>query len=69
MFRRKQIKKTYDHENQKPILKCSICTGEQAAGFKDIHTGRFEEIMLIRDDKDLETFKKMYGLGEVEKEY
>lgn len=69
MFRRKQIKKIYDHENQKPILKCSICTGEQAAGFKDIHTGRFEEIMLIRNDKDLETFKKMYGLEEVEKEY
>ena len=41
--------KTYDKETSRPVLKCSICNGEQVAGFKDIHTGKFEEVMLIRD--------------------
>ncbi|MBO4901127.1 MAG: aspartate dehydrogenase [Lachnospiraceae bacterium] len=62
--------KTYDHENQKPVIRCSICTGEQVAGFKDIHGGDFEEIMLIRNNEDLWQFKQMYGIeGEIEKVY
>ncbi len=61
--------KTYDMENQKPVIRCSICTGEQVAGFKDIHTGKFEEIMLIKNDADLRSFKETYGLTEVTKEY
>ncbi len=61
--------KTYDSANQKPVIRCSICTGEQVAGFKDIHTGKFEEIMLIKNDADLRSFKEMYGLTEVTKEY
>lgn len=71
LFQRKvqEVKKEYDRENQKPILRCSICTGEQVAGFKEIHTGKFEEVMCIRDDRDLERFKSMYGLEEVAKEY
>lgn len=71
LFQRKvqETKKEYDRENQKPILRCSICTGEQVAGFKEIHTGKFEEVMCIRDGRDLERFKSMYGLEEVGKEY
>ena len=37
--RKKKVKKTYDRENKRPVLRCSICNGEQVAGFKDIHTG------------------------------
>lgn len=59
----------YDKENQKPILKCSICNGEQVAGFKDNRTGKFHEVMFIRDEKDLQAFKDMYDLDEVVKEY
>ncbi len=60
----------YDKENKKPVIHCSICNGEQVAGFKDVHTGKFEEIMLIRNDNDLWVFKNKYGLkGEIEKEY
>jgi len=60
----------YDKENKKPVIHCSICNGEQVAGFKDIHTGKFEEIMLIRNDNDLWIFKNKYGVeGEIEKEY
>lgn len=61
--------KQYDKENQKPVIKCSICNGEQVAGFKDIHTGKFEEIMLIRDNSDLTAFMKLYDLTDVSKEY
>lgn len=61
--------KTYDKENFSPVLKCSICNGEQVAGFKNIHTGKFEEIMLIRDEKDLCTFMQTYGIKTIGKEY
>lgn len=61
--------KQYDIKDWKPIIKCSICNGEQVAGFKDIHTGKFEEIMLIRDNNDLTVFMNRYGLTDVSKEY
>ncbi|MDE6622763.1 MAG: aspartate dehydrogenase [Lachnospiraceae bacterium] len=71
MFKKKtQIQKlSYDKENQIPLLKCSICNGERVAGFKDIHTGKFEEVMFIRNDKDLAEFKEKYGVETVGKEY
>ena len=70
LFSKRTEKKTYDRSNQKPVIKASICNGEQVAGFKDIHTGKFEEVMLIRRAEDLETFKIMYGIeGEITKEY
>ena len=70
LFKKKTEKKTYDNENKKPVLKCSICNGEQVAGFKDIHTGKFEEVMLIRGAADLEAFRSQYGIvEEIEKIY
>ena len=39
------------------------------AGFKDIHTGHFDEIMLIRDAADLDTFMEMYDVAAITKEY
>lgn len=59
----------YDPEKQKPLIRCSICTGEQVAGFKDLETGKFEEVMLIRDDGDLQRFKEQYHLTEIAREY
>ena len=56
--------------NKKPVLKTSICTGEQVAGFQDIHTGKIEEIMLIKQAADIDTFKQMYRIdGEIPKVY
>ena len=69
LFKSKRQKKNYDKNTQKPVMKCSICTGEKVAGFKDIQTGKFEEVMLIKDDKDLVAFKEMYGIETIEKEY
>ena len=52
MFGKKVKKKSYDQDAKKPVIRCSICTGEQVAGFKDIQTGKFEEVMLIKNDKE-----------------
>lgn len=55
---------------KKPVIKCSICNGEQVAGFVNAKTGAFEECNLIRNDKDLEEFRRKYGIeGEIEKIY
>lgn len=60
---------SYDPERQQAVLKCSICTGEQVAGFLDKQTGHFTDVMLIRNEKDLEFFKKYYHLSEISKMY
>ena len=60
---------TYDRQTQKPVLRCSICNGEQVAGFKDVRTGKFEEITLIRNPGELEVFMKTYGIDEISREY
>lgn len=69
LFQKKKPAHAYDPTKEKPVIRASICTGEQAAGFKDLKTGAFHEVMLILNDADLRTFMKMYGLQEVEKEY
>lgn len=61
--------KTYDLSRYTPILRCSICTGEQTAGFRENATGTFHEIMLIRNESDLEEFRQTYGVRELKKEY
>ena len=58
-FRKKIIPKPYDKENKKPMIKASICNGEQVAGF--IHAdGHFEEVQLIRTPQELESFRARY---------
>ncbi len=73
LFTRKKAKNVkkldYDRENQKPVLRCSICNGEQVAGLKDLRTGRFEEVMLVRNGYDLEQFKEMVGSDDIPREY
>lgn len=69
-FKKNHHLKTYDPNHQKPVLKTSICTGEQVAGFKDLQTGKIEEIMLIRSTADLAEFRELYGITEeIYKEY
>lgn len=73
MFQKKSKaeKKSYDRENLRPVIRASICTGEQTAGFKDIRTGKFTEVMLIGTDADLEEFLEIYDIRkeEVKTEY
>ena len=70
LFKKKIVVNTYDKDNKKPVIKASICNEELIAGFKDIHTGKIGEIMLVKSPADLDIFKKMYGIDEeIEKEY
>ena len=70
LFRKKSQEKSYDTTGKTPAIKCSICNGEQVAGFTDNNTGSFEEVMLIRDPEDLASFKSRYGItGDIRKIY
>ncbi len=70
-FRKKQEASSYDPQTQQPVIRTSICTGEQVAGFRNRETGKFSEVMLIRTDRDLEGFCKSYGVSqeEISREY
>ena len=59
----------FDPEKQTAVIKCSICTGEQIAGFKNKEDGHFTEVMLIRDADDLAKFKEIYKIEEIKKVY
>lgn len=66
MFRKRVKKQTYDKENLRPVIRSSICTGEQVAGFRNLQTGKFSEVMLIRNGGDLQEFLDTYDLSETE---
>lgn len=67
--RNNREKPSYDKDREVPVLKSSICTGEQTAGFLDKETGRFRDVMLIKSPADLEVFKRTYGVDELKKIY
>lgn len=63
-------KETYDKTALTPVIRSSICTGEKVAGFQEISGGKFREVMLIRNEADLEAFRKRYGIdGEIKTIY
>lgn len=59
----------YDPETQYAVIRSSICTGEKVAGFKSRETGRFKEVMLIRNAQDEAQFRRIYNLETVITEY
>ena len=63
---KKQQSIPYDKTGKVPVIRSSICTGEQVAGFKDVASGKFEEIMLIRNSEDLYAFLQQYQVEEHE---
>ena len=68
--KKKQSALTYDPATEKPVIKASICNGEQTAGFVNLASNHFREDMLIRGAEDLYLFKKKYGIeGDIEKIY
>lgn len=54
----------------KPVLRCSICTGEQVLCAKDKY-GKLHEIMLIKSPAELEGFCDANGISlkQIEKVY
>ena len=59
----------FDEAKQYAVIRCSICTGEQVAGFKNKEDGTFVEVMVIRSPGDLEFFQKTYQIETIKKEY
>ena len=70
-FRKRPVVGQYDKEKQQAVIRASICTGEQVAGFRDREDGTFHEIMLLQNDGDKALFMKQYGVLEedITKEY
>ena len=64
--RKRQATSPYDKTGKIPVIRSSICAGEQVAGFQDIVSGKFEELMLIRGEKDLAEFLSRYQVEESE---
>lgn len=62
LFVKEKPVQSYDRENLRPVIRESICTGEQTAGFQNIHTGKFSAVMLIRTNADLKEFCRSYGI-------
>lgn len=71
LFRRKKPSPSFDSSGKLPVIRTSICTGEQTAGFKDPDTGKFYDVMLIRSDADLREFLETYHVpeGALRREY
>ncbi len=69
--RKKQAAAPYDRGGKIPVIRSSICTGEQVAGFKDPSSGKFEELMLLRDDRDFQEFLRQYQVeaSEISREW
>lgn len=64
--RKKRAAPAFDRTGKEPVIRSSICTGEQVAGYRDVETGKFVEVMLIRNDADLRQFLADYGFREEE---
>lgn len=68
--RKMKCEAAYDTARLEPAIRCSICTGEQVAGFRDRKTGHFTSVTLIQSEADLRTFRREYGItGDIVKFY
>lgn len=69
--RKRNSQKAYDRTGKIPVIRASICTGERVAGFKDVKSGRFEDLMVIHSDRDLQKFLKEYEVRaeDIQKEW
>ncbi len=67
MFGRKNVsggpQYRYDPSEKVPAVKSSICTGERVAGFFYLRTRKFQDVMLIRKEKELEQFCRDCGVS------
>ncbi len=56
---------SYDPATQQPAVRKSICTGEMTAGFIDLRTSKFTDLMRLDGQKGLEQFKRDTGAEEI----
>ena len=68
-WKRKSAAPAFDRTGKEPVIRSSICTGEKVAGYRDTATGKFVEVMLIRDEGDMKRFLGDYGFAREEIKY
>jgi len=51
----------YDPAAEQPAVRRSICTGEMTVGFVDRKTGRFRDVMMAADQRELDDFLRQIG--------
>ena len=51
-------------ERFEPVIRSSICTGEQVACMRERETGKLHELMLLRTTADREEFCRLYGVAD-----
>ena len=69
VFRRKKEPVRFDPASQEPAVRKSICTGEMTVGFLDKKTGKFQDLMTVRNQKELEAFCRDVGAKEIKTIY
>ncbi len=63
-FHKKRGPTPIDMTGKEPVIRSSICTGEQVAGVRDLETKKFSEVMAIRNRADLDEFLRLCGADE-----
>ena len=51
-------------EQYEPVIRSSICTGEQVACMRDRETGKLHEVMLLRTAADRNEFCRLCGIAD-----
>lgn len=46
----------FNPAEQEPVVRKSICTGEMTVGLIDRHTGKFQDLMRVDSQKELDAF-------------
>ena len=59
----------FDPAKQEAVVRCSVCTGERVAGFRDRADGHFTEVMVLRTPEEEKRFKELYGIDTLRVEY
>ena len=62
-FQKKEQIEGYDREKMKPVVRNRGRNDAQVAGFVDLLTGEFTEIMRIRGSKDMDEFLEKYDIS------
>lgn len=62
---KKEVSRSIDILNKKPMIRKNQSTGEMVAGFLDPVSGAFEVAMEISDERDIDEFLEEYDLSVV----
>lgn len=55
----------FNPAEQEPAVRKSICTGEMTVGLIDRRTGKFQDLMRVDSQKELEAFCRSIGVKEI----